>query len=199
MIRLLFLGIGLLAMTGCGAYFVSTGDLVYQHKEGVAPLGAWAVDDLHLVFEDGPETADQVCIIGEDNFAIWADIHMIPVERGSLVMVSNLVSSEADNIARYNGSLFYGLEHKDDDLFYVELFEHIDEGDTLPFATECPVVQDKGTLVELGFTPFCMAADITPDLIIKWALEQEKLDPSLITPLSASQTPAPCQTARPTE
>ena len=197
MIRFIILGIGLLSMTGCGAYFVTTGDLASHHQEGIAPLGAWAVDDLHIVFEDGSETADQLCVRGEDEHSIWMDVHMVPVDNGSLIILSNLVSSQDNGINRYDGSLIYGLEREGDDLFQIQPFQNIEEGDTLPFATECPVDPVEGTLAESSFVPFCMASDVTPSDIMGWISEQDGLERTLLVPLTVSEVPVFCADPKP--
>ena len=197
MIRFILLVIGLLSMTGCGAYFVSTGDLASRHQEDIAPLGAWALDDLHIVFKDGSETADQLCVVGDDAHSIWMDVHMVPVDNVSLVILSNLVSSEDNGIKRYDGSLIYGLERKGDYLFHIQPFQNIDEGDKLPFAVECPVDPVEGTLAESNFVPFCMASGVTPSDITGWIFEQNGLERSLLVPLTASEVPVFCAGPKP--
>jgi hypothetical protein len=197
MIRCLFIGIGLLSMTGCGAYFVSTDDLSSYHQEDITPLGAWAVDDMKIVLQDGAETADQLCAFDEEGFAMWADIHMAPVDNGALVILSKLVSVQATDIKAFAGSLIYGLERKGDKLFHIQPFQHIDKGDRLPFASECPFEQIEGTLAEANFTPFCLSANVNPDDIVEWVVQQDDLERTLLQPIPASEIPPFCQKAKP--
>ena len=89
------------------------------------------------------------------------------------------------------------IEREGDELFQIQPFQNIEEGDTLPFATECPVDPVEGTLAESSFVPFCMASDVTPSDIMGWISEQNWLERTLLVPLTVPEVPVFCAAPKP--
>lgn len=193
MLKHFVLGLVLIATPSCGAYFIQTDELQAHHQEGVAPLGVWQAEDTRLVFHDGPDTHDRVCVFGEDT-KIWADIHFVPVKSGNLVIVSGLLAKdEALGKETLAGYLIYLLQKDDTALKLIAPFDGIDESDQLPFAVACPFAETEGTLASMNFTPFCLSPGTTPDEVAAWVHKRSDIEMTALGALPLSQVPDFCR------
>lgn len=193
MTRFFLFFIALLALSGCGAYFVSTGDLKAQHQEDLAPTGLWATEEMQIVFFDGPEASDHMCV-ADNGETIKATVHALPSETGVLIVLSDLLFSEGEYNESVSGELIYGMQAIDERVFILPLFANIDEADTLPFASQCAAGAPKEeTLAGSNYTPFCLSPTATVQDIVTWAAQQEDIERTELRALPDAAIPEVCQ------
>lgn len=155
-------------LAGCGAYFETVGPLTDYHQDDSTLVGSWANEDMHLVFESGPDQIDHFCAEGDGDL-IRGDVHIIPAGEISLLIFSNLSGFKDSLAPSANGSLILGATQIDNVLRIQNSFGEIDESDTLPFATHCPqTVQNEHFA---SYVPFCISRGATPQDVANWITE----------------------------
>lgn len=163
----------MLSLVSCGAYFEDAAPLMGYHQENTAPVGYWTNETFHLTITDGPDHADKICI-ADDEGVIHADLHSIPANDFSLIVLSNIIlaerfiNEEPSTPSSLNGSLIFAAEHDGDTLYTQDAFEYIEEDDTLPFASYCLPRDPDRTLMSISYVPFCLSPTVTPDDIAVW-------------------------------
>ena len=127
----------------------------------------------HLTITDGSDHADQICIADEEG-VIHADLHSIPANDFSLIILSNItldersINEEPSTPSSLSGSLIFAAEHDGDTLYTQDAFEYIEEDDTLPFASYCLPRDPDRTLMSISYVPFCLSPTVTLGDIAAW-------------------------------
>jgi len=162
-------------LASCGAYFVDTGNLKDGHLEKTALLGTWSNGDLLISFEDGPDHTDKFCFVQDDSL-IKGDAYIVPITGGHMIILSDFTDPKIPENRPLKGEYIMLLAERESGVInLIRPFDHIEEGDPLPFATHCPEVQPEGTLSEAGFIPYCLKPETTPEEIATWASNQNDI------------------------
>jgi|GEM_PF-6695365 len=183
---------GLLA--ACGAYFADTGTLKSGHVEGSDLLGKWGNDETFIVFDNGSGHADRFCFAEGDSL-IKADAYIIAISGGHMVILTDVIDPDSPEAPPLQGEYIILLAKASNGLREVIIpFNHVEEGDLLPFATHCPEAKPDGTLSEIGFIPYCLKPGTTPEEITAWARSQSQITvEATLSPKPAADIPAFCQ------
>lgn len=181
-------------LASCGAYFVDTGNLKHGHVEGTGLLGKWSDGKTFMMFHNGSAHADRFCFI-EDKSRIKGDAYIIPITGGHMVILSDFTGPvSAENRPLLGEYIMLLAETPNGSRDFISPFNHIEEGDFLPFATHCPVDQVEGTLSESGFIPYCLKLGTTAEEITTWARNQNQITvEATLKPKPAADIPPFCQ------
>ena len=194
MLKRLTISIACMMISGCGAYFVSTGNLKTQHQEDLIPTGLWGADDMYLAFFDGPDHTDRVCMV-ENDFTAWADVYFVAASDKDALLIFSDPSFGAGKTA--SGNVLYGMQKNDQSISLVNLFGQISEGDKLPFASACTDENTETSLQTADYIPYCLSDAATAQDIMNWALEQDDLDTAILERRPDSELPSFCRKNKP--